>query len=189
MIHSTALFQPGFSTTCWESVVDHVLQLAHEGVLLRREAGFVLHESIQRIATYSANVEEYLTLMLERLCRIKLAKSPEGIAIWLSVLSTAPTVNSPKGVWRNENPLHPKERDAVNKILRNNQNIEQRDAAKSDDTDTGAAQRVPSFAWSVIIAHLSGLCSREHGRNDLSHFWAAVVDGWLSSTLRQTLKS
>lgn len=141
-----------------------------------------LYETLATLTQIKDLDLEYVNLLVQRLEPFKLSKTPEGLAIWLTASTLFPDAKLPKGVWNHNDPLSSKDRGTVAKILRDN-------GAQTEDgpagNSTGAAQSSPSFAWSIILAHLykrhKPSKKSDEKVSDFEKFWLEAVDRKLST--------
>lgn len=112
-----------------------------------------------------------------------LAKTPQGVAIWIRIQAEFPSFGLPPGVWHHDDPLNRKEKSRLAKILMeapastSSQNgIELEAAAK------GAWSTKLQFVWEVILAELLddqplGLQNAKSAKRiKFSEFWEECVD-------------
>ena len=131
----------------------------------------------------------YATLILDKLRSHGLAKTAEGVALWLAVLSKYPEATTPIGVWHQGDPLCHRERTLLAQILRE---------APSSITSYDESQRAIQtghwnaklhFAWHVVLSQILSTSQAKAKGNGNSfsrriyfeEFWVDCVDSkWLS---------
>jgi len=135
-----------------------------------------LYETVSTLAQVKDIDPQYANLLLSKLHEHKLTKTPEGVAVWLTVSKLLPGASLPKGVWVHNDPLSSKERTTVAKVLRENHSEDEAGSSRA----TGAAQTTPSFAWQIVLAHLyerrKPSKKDEDKASDLEKFWIEAVD-------------
>jgi DNA polymerase phi len=117
--------------------------------------------------------EDHAKTLINMLHLNGLAKTPEGVALWLVVQSNYPGIQLPKHVWHHGNPLHRKEKVSLARVLR--------ETTPKDDTKDSVQRGnwVPKlhFAWEVVFEALPMTRSEKTNFADL---WAEVVDSEFS---------
>ena len=112
-----------------------------------------------------------------------LAKTPEGIAIWIVISKNFPLIKLPTGVWRQNTPLCQEEKSKLALVLK--------EASASDldsaDPDTYKSQRGSwstnlHFAWLVVMKDLvsdtdTKTLARPSKHLSLRDFWHDCVEG------------
>ena len=141
----------------------------------------MLYKAIQTLGKQEVHVQR----VLDKICEHGLAKTPEGVAIWLGAQSTESQVRFPEGVWHKDDPLHRNEKSMLAHILREAPSTK---PGRRDGIDnfnqTGNWSPDLHFAWDVVIANLL----KEQRFDDLKHkekarrlafqeFWNEAVDG------------
>lgn len=180
IIKSSILFDASESNGHWEQVLDIIYEVAKKKPWLREECGWILYGAVQLLDRQNCD-PNYARLMIDRLCSNGLAKTPEGLSLWLSIKSSFPTVNLPKGIWRQEDPLDIKERLALAKVLKEaSEPTESRNGAEGNH-QKGMWNSKLHFAWDIILAHFFERQYRDPSkpskRLNFHNFWVDVVDG------------
>lgn len=181
IIKSGILFQCDVNEDIWAQVIDMVCELATKKPWLREECGFVLSHAIKIVHNQDS---KYAQMIIDRLKSKGLAKTPEGIAIWVVAKDECPTLRFPRHVWKHDDPLDRKEISAVARILNEGTVAETvQDGAEAKATQKGAWSTKFHFAWDVILAKLLnvGLQSEPKAAKAMSfaEFWEACVDSKL----------
>ncbi|CAK4034288.1 DNA polymerase V like [Lecanosticta acicola] len=149
---------------------DAIAQLATEKDWLREECGAMLHEFLSSQQATQVQ-DEVIRSLIDSWGSKGFLKSPEGVALWLTVKNAFAGVKLPKATWHHNNPLSTQERATLTNILLKNA-VESgdrfNDAAKKK---SGARQIVPSFAWQVILAYLY----KEDTGRQFHSFWEDCV--------------
>ena len=178
---SGALFRSVDSTDCWKRILDFILELAKKRTWLRRDCGWILFSSID----LSNKNADYIQLLLEKIQRSGLSKTPEGIAVWLKAQSTGLRLRFPEKIWHKDDPLHRREKTILANVLK-----ETTPAQRDQQNDTDRANQMGNwspnlhFAWDVVIATLLDQRDVAHPKNKkqghriaFEEFWKEAVDG------------
>ncbi|KAI9876926.1 MAG: DNA-directed DNA polymerase [Pleopsidium flavum] len=187
IIKSLILFNSSESHKHWRQILDLIYELAEKKPWLREECGWIIYEAIQLLARQVFD-PSYAQMVIDQLCSNRLAKTPDGISIWLSVQSSFPTVKLPKGVWHEEDPLHIKGKSALAKVLK-----EASESKKPQNGSEGSRQKGMwtsklHFAWDIVLASFF----ERHSQLGLGHsnppkrlnfvdFWFEIIDNNLFS--------
>ncbi|KAF4987295.1 hypothetical protein FDECE_15481 [Fusarium decemcellulare] len=154
----------------WNTVLDLLLKLANKKVWLRSQCGWVIVQSIEQMKQKEAEAT------LEKVASASLAKTPEGVAIWIVALSRFPDLKVKP--WRN--PLSKKSYGDLAAVLR-----ESFQDFSKDPNERGQKNKQASwsaqlhFVWDVLLAHY--VKEGEDGAEDFEQFWSRVVDDSLFS--------
>ena len=166
----------------WQEFVTAVMVLMCEKQWLRRECGAMLYEYL--VGVGKALPTDRLQTIVDALHENSLWKTPEGVAIWLTLTKSSTKVKLPKGTWHHNDPLTANERTVLSKVI---QEIPI-DDEQGGKAGSGSRQATPSFAWSVILSELYG---GSRSAKDFTQFWTQVVDSGLfhdsSSSERKAL--
>ncbi|KAI6813447.1 hypothetical protein KC332_g15275 [Hortaea werneckii] len=141
----------GVSPAEWQSLLSAIMLLAKQKDWLRSECGAVLYEYLQSGSGKRLSDERIQTL-IDMLKDHKLLKSPEGVALWLSVEAQWPKT-LPKDVWHKKDPLSGEELLQLRKILQGG-GIEEEEGSNGKTSRPGTRQSQPSFVWKVLFDHL-----------------------------------
>lgn len=158
----------------WRKFVDAVADLAAEKPWIRSECGAMLYEYLESIDV-SETTKDRAQAVIASLHEKALTKTPEGVALWLSVSTRFDNVQLPKGVWHGDNPLSSEECVRLKKVM--NGNAVEDNGSATNGASTGLRQSQPSFAWKVILSHLHA----EDGKA-FQHFWDDAVEHGLFAT-------
>lgn len=158
----------------WQEFVAAVMALMGEKQWLRRECGAMLYEYL--IGVGKALPADRLQVIVDALHENSLWKTPEGVAIWLSLSKSATKVKLPKSVWQHNDPLSGNERTTLGKVM---QEIPIDDEQQGGKAGSGSRQTTPSFAWPVILTELYG---GSRSAKDFNQFWTQVVENGLFHT-------
>lgn len=155
----------------WQEFVAAVMALMCEKQWLRRECGAMLYEYL--VGVGKALPADRLQTIVDALHENSLWKTPEGVAIWLTLTNSSTKVKLPKGVWQHNDPLSANERTTLSKVV---QEIPIDDEQQGGKAGSGSRQTAPSFAWPVILAELYG---GSRSAKDFTQFWTSVVENGL----------
>lgn len=155
----------------WQDFVAAVMALMCEKQWLRRECGAMLYEYL--VGVGKGLPADRLQTIVDALHSNSLWKTPEGVAIWLTLTKSATKVKLPKGVWQHNDPLFANERTTLSKVV---QEIPIDDEQQGGKAGSGSRQTAPSFAWPVILAELYG---GSRSAKDFTQFWTSVVENGL----------
>ncbi|KAM0714228.1 hypothetical protein Q7P37_010015 [Cladosporium fusiforme] len=158
----------------WTEFVAAVMGLMCEKQWLRRECGAMLYEYL--VGVGKALPAERLQTLVDGLHENSLWKTPEGVAIWITLAKSSTKVKLPKGVWQHNDPLSANERAVMSKVV---QEIPIDDEQQGGKAGSGSRQTAPSFAWPVILAELYG---GQRSAKDFTQFWTQVVESGLFHT-------
>jgi DNA polymerase phi len=113
---------------------------------------------------------------IDRLCANGLEKTPEGVAIWLSICHHDPKVTFPKSPWQYKNPLHQSNLTTLAKVLKETPPREEGDKKASDQK--GSWNSKLHFAWNIVLSELyDSECATIKTAGPFNEFWRSVVDG------------
>jgi DNA polymerase phi len=155
----------------WQEFVAAVMALMSEKQWLRRECGAMLYEYL--VGVGRGLPVDRLQTIVDALHANSLWKTPEGVAIWLTLTKSSTKAKLPKGVWQHNDPLSANERTTLSKVV---QEIPIDDEQQGGKAGSGSRQTAPSFAWPVILAELY---SGSRSAKDFTQFWTSVVENGL----------
>lgn len=180
-IKSGLLFRGDIPNENWSRILDLVYDAARRKAWLREECGWVLYNAIQTLHEREST-QSLVQVIVEKLHKNALAKTSEGIAIWLAIQRDFPNVQLPSGVWRNENPLHRKGKAKLAKILK-----EVSSENPSDDPSEKLAQKGNwnsrlHFVWNIVLTELAKETIADKASDTITFgdFWQEAVDGGYS---------
>ncbi|KAF3387474.1 DNA polymerase V [Penicillium rolfsii] len=184
IIKSSILFQPSTPFSEWTKVLDLIFELAHKKPWLREECGWIIYRCVYDLSARKMD-NKYVEAAVERLCSHDLARSPEGVAIWLAVKDMFPKAELPSKVWKHDDPLDSKERSSLSKIMKES-SAEQNEGESKGNKSSGVWNSKLHFAWDAVISR-TGDSSKEgssktktkSARLSFVDFWTEVVDNGL----------
>lgn len=185
-IESGVLFNAKTTKGAWSQILDLIFGLAQKKAWLREECGWILYRSIQSLKV-QINGSIYAQSIIDNLVATGLAKTPEGVAIWLGIQSIIPGVSLPSSVWQRESPLHRKEKASLSKILK--------EASTAGPLQPEANSKIAQnsswspnlhFAWDVVLSAILLPDSLNQSKSlkliTFADFWTEAVDSELLSS-------
>ncbi|KAL7787517.1 DNA polymerase phi domain-containing protein [Trichoderma ceciliae] len=154
----------------WSTILDELLKLSNKKVWLKSQCGWVLVQALQQMNQAQAKAT------LEKLSNAGVAKTPEGVAIWLVALNQFPDLRVKP--W--QHPLSRKSLGDLTAILKESFNDSSKDSPNSlrnNKQATWTAQL--HFVWDLILNHY--LKAGDSEVEDFAQFWGRVVDDGLFS--------
>ncbi|KAE8158741.1 DNA polymerase phi-domain-containing protein [Aspergillus tamarii] len=183
IIKSGILFKPNAPFSEWTKLLDLVFDLAKKKPWIREECGWIVYRCVYELSAQKANAK-FVDSTLERLCTNDLARTPEGVAIWLAVKDLFPKVKLPSKVWKHEDPLDTKERNQLAKVMKESSVSETEGENRgSNPKSSGVWNSKLHFAWDAVLSRLSKTSAKESksksSRLSFVDFWTEVVDNGL----------
>ncbi|PYH44313.1 DNA-directed DNA polymerase POL5 [Aspergillus saccharolyticus JOP 1030-1] len=175
----------------WTRLLDLVFELAKKKPWLREECGWVVSSAVQQLQKLQANnsaAAKCVEVALERLCAHELAKTPEGVAVWVLAKEAFPHARFPGKVWKHDDPLDARERNSLAKVMKDSSDGKVEEAGealpekKKGAASSGVWNSKLHFAWELVLSRLPvGQESKSKGASRLgfSEFWGDVVDNGL----------
>ncbi|KAL8908419.1 MAG: hypothetical protein Q9207_000838 [Kuettlingeria erythrocarpa] len=181
-IKSGVLFKPGLNGDTWIRLLDLICVVATKKSWLREECGWILYNACQtlRDGNWSTNLVQAL---IQKWGQAGLAKTPEGVAIWLRARENFPGVDLPSNVWQDGNPLHRKETSKLAKILKETPVGEGPKEPAGEVAQKGSWSSKLHFVWMVIFDKLAKL---EPAPSNVDTSKTPVVDEILDQLFAQT---
>ena len=179
IIKSSILFQAAVPFAEWTKVLDLVFELAQKKPWLREECGWIIYRCVYDLSSRSMDAK-FVEATLNGLCSHELARSPEGVAIWLAAKDMFPKANFPSKIWKHDDPLDVKERNSLSKIMK--ESSDEETPGESKAKHSGVWNSKLHFAWEAV---LSRTCeeqkdgkskSSKSARLTFADFWTEVVD-------------
>ncbi|KAH0536326.1 hypothetical protein FGG08_006799 [Glutinoglossum americanum] len=182
LIKSSILFHQNSPLDQWVQVLDLIFELAKKKAWLREECGWIVYDALPTISA-SGTGSAHLQVTIDRLCANSLAKTPEGVAIWLYICRHDPKVVFPKSPWKCKDLLHQSNLTTLAKVLKEAPPIEgDTDAEDRTSGQKGSWSSKLHFSWNVV---LSDLYEAEYVKtkttSSFKDFWQCVVDDSLFS--------
>jgi DNA polymerase phi len=164
--------------THWTKVIELIFELAQKKPWLREECGWIIYRCVYDLSARDMDVK-FVEAALNRLCQCGLAATPEGVAIWLAAKDMFPKADLPSKTWKHDDPLDPKERSSLSKIMKESSS-EQEDGNKAKSS--GVWNSKLHFAWDAVLSRTgdgSPKSKNKHARLSFADFWLEVVDNGL----------
>ncbi|KAF2773590.1 hypothetical protein EJ03DRAFT_101909 [Teratosphaeria nubilosa] len=155
--------------TSWRHLLDAVCNLASQKDWLRSECGAMLWQYLESEGSEGIS-DGRISNLIDSLNNSSMLKTAEAIAIWLSVASKDKEL-LPKGVWHKKDPLSSDERPTLKKILLGSSVSDAHEPRKRKGMQSGSRQSQPSFAWRVVLSHLS-----RRGSKAFKDTWEDIVE-------------
>ncbi|KAI6378418.1 hypothetical protein MCOR25_002285 [Pyricularia grisea] len=146
----------------WKSVLKMLLQLAKKKAWLQPQCGFVIAQALPLMKRKLAEKT------LEEIVEAGMARSPEGLGIWIAAQDIFSDIKLPKP-W--QDPLSTKSLQDVATVLKGST----QDASEEDGKAAKPSMTLTQlhFAWDLILARFK---KQEHKSKDFRTFWDRVVD-------------
>ncbi|KAL4955548.1 DNA polymerase phi-domain-containing protein [Aspergillus filifer] len=179
IIKSSVLFSPKALLPEWTKVLGLVFDLAKKKPWIREECGWIIFRCIHEIAAQKADLKLVETA-LELLVSNDLARTPEGVAIWLAARDLFPSINFPAKVWKHDDPLDSKERSQLTKAMKESSSGEAEGEGEKSAKASGVWNSKLHFAWDAVMGSLNKEKESKKGsRLGFACFWTEVVDNGL----------
>lgn len=150
----------------WNTILEELLKLSNKKVWLKSQCGWVLVQAFQQMDQAQAKST------LEKLSSAGVAKTPEGVAVWLVALNQFPDLKVKP--W--QHPLSRKTLGDLTAILKESFNDSSKDpSSKSRNNQQASWTAQLHFVWDLILNHY--LKAGDSEVEDFAHFWGRVVDG------------
>ncbi|TFB04772.1 DNA polymerase V [Trichoderma ghanense] len=154
----------------WNTILEELLKLSNKKVWLKSQCGWVLVQALQQMDKAQAKAT------LERLSNAGVAKTAEGVAVWLVALSRFPDLQVKP--W--QHPLSRKTLGDLTAILKESFNDTSKDSSSNSRNNQQATWTAQlHFVWDLILNHY--LKTGETEVEEFAHFWGRVVDDGLFS--------
>lgn len=188
LIKSCVLFSPDVPDELWTRVLTALFEIPKRKPWLREECGWVVVCALREVYVKKFD-DKYAKRAIELLVDNGLARTPEGVAIWLEAKDLF-AFDLPANVWQYGSPLSGKERTALAKIMKESSDPEEE---KDDSQEKGQEKKnvrnsstwSPKlhFAWNAVLSRLyecdAAAKKSKSGQISFSDFWTEVVDNAL----------
>lgn len=175
---SAILHRPGDRLGLFKQFLGKVFPIARDVPWLRQECGMMLCDAVNDLDS-----PDYATALLCKLVEHGLAKTPEGIVIWLAVRSKDFGVTFPTKIWHKNDPLNHKERAHLARVLKESgQELTSQDEDPQRLLKSGAWHAHPNFAWLRVLNAVLARCddpsdaSSSPDYEQFERFWTQFVD-------------
>ncbi|KAL4877544.1 DNA polymerase phi-domain-containing protein, partial [Aspergillus karnatakaensis] len=183
IIKSGVLFGSGKYIAEWTKVLELVFELAKKKPWIREECGWIVYRCIYDLSAQKAD-GKFVEIALQHLCSNDLARTPEGVAIWLAAKERLSGISFPSKVWKHDDPLDVKERNQLVKAMKESSNSE--NEGDGGAQPSGVWNSKLHFAWDAALNSLSSVPAKESSKSKGSasrlsfiDFWTEVVDNGL----------
>ncbi|KAJ5949198.1 hypothetical protein N7454_000782 [Penicillium verhagenii] len=178
IIKSAVLFQSDVSFEYWTKVLILIFDLAQTKPWIREECGWILYRCVYDLLARDMDAK-YVEAILEGLVTHEVARSPEGVAVWLAAKDMFPNVKYPSKVWKHDDPLDTKERVGLSKIMKES-SVEEAQSENKPKPSSSWNSKL-HFAWDAVISRTgeSTQSKSKSSRLSFSDFWTEVVDNGL----------
>lgn len=152
----------------WNTVLQLVLKLAYQKVWMRSQCGWIIVQALEQMN------QKQVASTLEKVAEAGLARTPEGVAVWLVALERFPSLQvKPWG-----HPLAPKSLGDLASVLKESFQNHDAPAAQGEGQKNKQANWTAQlhFVWDTILAHFA---KESSSSNEFDQFWSRVVDGML----------
>lgn len=154
----------------WNTILEELLKLSNKKVWLKSQCGWVLVQALQQMNQTQAKAT------LEKLSNAGVAKTPEGVAVWLVALSQFPDLKVKPWL----HPLSRKTLSDLTAILKESFNDSSKDPSSNSRNNQQASWTAQlHFVWDLILNHY--LKAGDSEVEEFAHFWGRVVDDGLFS--------
>ena len=147
----------------WQTILDLLLKLGYKKVWLRSQCGWVIVQALEQMDAKQAKST------LEKVANSGIARTPEGVAIWLVALNRFPDLKVKP--WNH--PLSTKALSDLTAVLKESlRNQDEESNGKKNKQPNWTAQL--HFVWDIILAYYA---KESTTAAELEPFWSQVVDG------------
>lgn len=146
----------------WNNVLDSILRLATKKVWLRSQCGWIIVEAIEQMS------EQVAENTLRSVAEANMAKTPEGIAIWIVALKKYKDLKVKP--WKH--PLAAKSFGDLAVVLKENFSETTSDTAEKGNKQGSWSAQLP-FVWNLLLQYYA---KEEESTDDFDQFWGRVVD-------------
>ena len=154
-------------------MLNLIFELAKKKSWLREECGWVLCAALNDSNTMNTT---YVEVLFEKLHLSGLAKTPEGVGLWIAAMQAYPNVKYPKHVWHHGDPLHRKERTSLARILKETSTNHDTEGTPKKTSQRGSWTSRLHFSWDVVFKALLQERPKQLAFSDL---WTEAVDSEL----------
>lgn len=160
-----------------------VFDLAKKKPWIREECGWVIYRCVYDLSSQKAD-SKFVEAALERLSSNDLARTPEGVAIWLAAKDLFPNASFPGKAWKHDDPLDAKERNQLAKVMKESSVAEpENETQGNNNKSSGVWNSKLHFAWDAVLSRVSDMPTKESNKSKKSpsrlnfvDFWTEVVD-------------
>ncbi|KAF8530868.1 DNA polymerase phi-domain-containing protein [Trichophaea hybrida] len=182
LVQSNILFTDYETLEKYPEVLDLLFEVAQKKPWLMESSAWTIASSVLRWPAATASKAAEITY--KRLAESGMAKTGEGVGIWLALQAHQPSATPPKDVWNKGSPLITPNLATLAKVLKE---------SGSKDADgtkpKGSWSPKLGFVWdSVLNIYFSSdeawksICEGKHTVAEWAEFWRVVVDESLFSS-------
>jgi DNA polymerase phi len=178
IIKSGTLFHPEAPIEHWKQVLDLILELAKKKAWLSEECAWIVTTALQT-PTLREDGDALALVTTQQLKASGIAKTAEGVAIWLVALHTGPDAELPQSPWKHGDPLHPDNAGILGQALREGFSKEQKGEDANKNPQKGSWTPQLHFVWDLILKFLyvdDVDISSKRERITFDQFWTAAID-------------
>jgi DNA polymerase phi len=179
LVQSNILFTDGEVLGKYPEVLDLLFEVAQKKPWLMESSTWTIASSVLRWPAATASKAAEITY--QRLVESGMAKTGEGVGIWLALQTHQPNVTPPRDVWSTGSPLIIANLATLAKVLKES-GSKDAEGAKSK----GSWNPKLGFVWeSVLNVYFSddeawkSIREGKHAISEWAEFWRVVVDGEL----------
>ncbi|KAK5936912.1 DNA-directed DNA polymerase [Knufia obscura] len=164
----------------WSRLFSIICSLMAQKPWLRGEGAATISSAIVQATTLpvysSSDKTEAVSRAFKQLKEHKLARTIDGVGIWLYVQDNLLEAKLPHNVWASDNPLSIKELPMLKKAL-----LDSRSPDDEDEVILGTSTWSQNLhdAWRLVLRRMGK--SQPKGQVSLKEFWQTVVDDGLFS--------
>jgi DNA polymerase phi len=171
----------------WKRLLELLCNVSLKKPWLRQECGWVLYTCLADPTT--ALPEAFAQDAIQLLITKKLIRTPEGVAIWLTIQRTYPNIDLPKSVWKHGHPLATKDIKTLADILKDAKTQSERGSDEHEAQGSASWSANLHFAWDVVLLKLyqkeseiggatNGTSKKpSEGTISFQTFWQTAVEG------------
>lgn len=175
--------------TEWTKVLNLIFDLAQKKPWLREECGWIVYRCVYDLSSRKMDTK-FVEAAVEGLCSHDLARSPEGVAIWLAAKEMFPKATFPSKVWKHDDPLDVKEQKTLTKTMKES-SAEETEGDNKGSKSSGVWNSKLHFAWDAVLSRTSDenvKSKSKSSRLTFKDFWTEVVDSKLGIYNRRRRK-
>jgi len=176
LINSEILFETALPSADYTEVVKALCVTGQETQWLREECGLNLCMAVRLLARRKRS-SDYAKALVEAVCSHNLAKTPEGVAVWLEVKTNFPVLPLPENIWPHQDPLYKKSLSTLANVFKQINTSSEGDSSEVKIIQAGSRQSAPNFAWDLVLASfIKSEGSKNSKQKVFRQFWVEVVD-------------
>lgn len=164
-----------------------MFDLANKKPWLREECGWIIYRCIFDLAAQKVDVK-FVEATLEHLCSHDLARTPEGVSIWLAAKDAFPNASFPQNIWKHDDPLDAREKSSLAKVMRESSADSEPGKEVTGAKQSGVWNSKLHFAWDAVLSRIFDVSAKKEKSKDkpskssrisFVDFWIEVVDNGL----------